>query len=684
MSEALLSALAREPHVIPLPKVPRFAQALRDDDLHLALYLCYELHYRGIPGADDRWEWEPSLLAFRGVLERAFEAALIDALGPPRETTAPEEMDLALRAIADADDAPSLSRRVEALATREQLCEFLVHRSAYQLKEADPHSWALPRLHGGPKAAMVEIQADEYGGGRPDRIHAALFAKTMRALGLDDTYGAYLARLPGVTLATVNLMSMLGLQRRWRGAIIGHLALFEMTSSIPNRRYGSGPRRLGLDGEATDFFDEHVVADAVHENVAAVDLAGGLARQDPALAPSILWGARALVLVEAAWAAHIVNVVGGRAQLAARAPAGRRGARGMSKRHDHALPRRPAPRPRAVHACRPGRRRDRARPQGRRAVPVRALSAQAVLRRHPQGHRLHRAERSGLGGQRGFVVATDLAGGFVVVARDDRGEDAVVAVGRGGDALGYGAPLALDAAERHVGLVMHALRSSLGHGATSARWKSSSAATAAAGSPAGGAQALVGGPQRGDLLVAERRACPQGESLEQDLDDVELAQLEPVERDDAEATVVGDRQVAVPREAFELATRVLERHAEALGDLLRRLAVLAEPTHQHPDIDVHLGRSSHRVAASRNRMPGNQLELTLGPLFVVQAADRFAAGLTGRADRDYVSPPQRREEALRLAGMLLDAPGVLDGDGPWQRALAGGRRTVRLVEAAPW
>ena len=106
----------------------------------------------------------------------------------------------------------------------------------------------------------------------------------MQELGLDRTYGAYVDRLPGVTLATVNLMSLFGLHRRWRGAIVGHLAAFEMTSSLPNRRYANAVRRLGFGPRATDFFDEHVEADAVHENVAAVDLAGGLARLEPALA----------------------------------------------------------------------------------------------------------------------------------------------------------------------------------------------------------------------------------------------------------------------------------------------------------------------------------------------------------------------------------------------------------------
>jgi hypothetical protein len=183
-----------------------------------------------------------------------------------------------------------------------------VHRSGYQLKEADPHSWAISRLSGPPKAALVEIQADEYGGGNPDRIHAQLFADSMRALGLDAEYGAYLDHLPAPTLATVNLMSLCGLHRRLRGAIVGHLALFEMTSSAPNRRYARGLRRLGFDTpEATRFFDEHVEADAVHENIAAVDLAGGLAAQEPALAEQIVWGARALVALDRLWAEHVLG-----------------------------------------------------------------------------------------------------------------------------------------------------------------------------------------------------------------------------------------------------------------------------------------------------------------------------------------------------------------------------------------
>src|SRR5690606_26750716 len=109
-------------------------------------------------------------------------------------------------------------------ATEEQFLEFMMHRSIYQLREADPHSWAIPRHTGRPKAALVELQADEYGSERPDRVHAAMFAQAMRGTGLSDAYGAYVNDAPALTLASHNLMSMFGLNGRLLGAIVGHLA----------------------------------------------------------------------------------------------------------------------------------------------------------------------------------------------------------------------------------------------------------------------------------------------------------------------------------------------------------------------------------------------------------------------------------------------------------------------------
>jgi Iron-containing redox enzyme len=307
LSEQLFEALEGPPHTrLACPGLIEPSNPLGDDDLQLALYVAYELHYTAIDGVDEGWEWSPSLLSFRGALERPFEEAVAE-LVPPAEAAELESVGAALQGIVAEDPGPPLSRYMETQGTREQMLEQVVHRSAYQLKEADPHSWAIPRLSPRPKAALLEVQFDEYGGGSAERMHSALFAKAMAGLGLDPTYGRYLDRWPGITLATVNLITHFGLHRRRRGALVGHLAGFEMTSSIPNRRYGNALRRLGYGKEVTHFYDEHVEADAVHENIAAWDLAGGLAAEEPEVAADILFGARALLQVEARWGRHLMG-----------------------------------------------------------------------------------------------------------------------------------------------------------------------------------------------------------------------------------------------------------------------------------------------------------------------------------------------------------------------------------------
>ncbi len=294
----------RDLELLPLADeaLERASDLVHDDDVQLTLFVLYGLHYGGVVEADDAWEWHPTLITLRRRLEDAFESALRAAVVmPPLPEPTSTAVASALFALTGEDSGPSLSRYVAAKATKEQLAEFLVHRSIYTLKEADPHSWAIPRLTGRAKAALVEIQADEYGGGRPERMHAAIFAGTMRGLGLDDRYGTYVNQVPAVTLASFNMMSMFGLNRRLRGAIAGHLAAFEMTSSIPNGLYARGFKRNGFGTDVTWYFDEHVEADAVHEQIAGRDLAGSLAEDEPSLCADIMFGAAACLAIDG-WA----------------------------------------------------------------------------------------------------------------------------------------------------------------------------------------------------------------------------------------------------------------------------------------------------------------------------------------------------------------------------------------------
>jgi heme oxygenase-like protein len=302
-----LTAGALAPSTVELAERTAAASTdpLGDEDLQLALAICYELHYRGFDGVDDAWEWDPALLGLRAHLERRHTAALRSLVGPLQVTDEP--VDRQLTALVAADDSPSLSSYLSRRGTLEQWREYLSVRSVYHLKEGDPHTFAIPRLGGRAKAAMVEIQADEYGGGSAARMHSQLFAGMMHDLGLDAGYGLLWDVAPAPAFASVNTMSLFGLHRRWRAAAVGHLTAVEMTSSEPSRRYSAGLRRLGFGPSTSVFYDEHVEADAVHEQIAAVDMCGSLVAEEPALAADVLFGAACSLAVDGLTARHLLD-----------------------------------------------------------------------------------------------------------------------------------------------------------------------------------------------------------------------------------------------------------------------------------------------------------------------------------------------------------------------------------------
>ena len=305
LSEYVIRRLHAPDAACAAPSTLQSGDPLSDDDFGLALYTAYELHYRSFGDAADSLEWDPDLLRFRGKLEQAFVQRLFDECGAPCDSGVAVEHDL--RMLLDADSGPQLSAYMANRGTIAEMREFAVHRSAYQLKEADPHTWCIPRLDGAAKAALVQIQADEYGHGEACKMHQRLFVATMQALGLDSTYGAYIDALPGTTLATVNLITLFGLHRRWRGALAGNLTVYEMASVVPMSRYAAALDRLGVAASAREFYDVHVVADAEHQVVARRDLAGNLARDAPGLRADIMFGARATLLVEAAFARQMLD-----------------------------------------------------------------------------------------------------------------------------------------------------------------------------------------------------------------------------------------------------------------------------------------------------------------------------------------------------------------------------------------
>ncbi|MFJ9717398.1 iron-containing redox enzyme family protein [Streptomyces sp. NPDC101213] len=316
-----LSTAVRE-HLLgagPLPPADAAAAApAYGDDLQLALYLCYELHYRGFAGVDADLEWDPGLLRLRAALEDRFLTAL-RADTPVHDSVEDAVAELLVEPV----DGGGVSHFLRDEGELWQLREYAAQRSLYHLKEADPHAWVLPRLWGRAKAGMAAVEFDEYGGGRPDRVHARLFADLMTDLGLDTAYGRYLDAACAETLATVNVMSLLGLHRSLRGALVGHFATVEITSSPGSRRLAEAMRRADAGPAAEHFYDEHVEADAVHEQVVRHDVIGGLLEEEPHLAADVAFGVGVTTLLEDRLAARLLaSWRAGRSSLRTPLPSG--------------------------------------------------------------------------------------------------------------------------------------------------------------------------------------------------------------------------------------------------------------------------------------------------------------------------------------------------------------------------
>jgi hypothetical protein len=300
LSGQLLPVLVGDLPSATLPSAGASSTDPFGEDLQLALYLAYELHYRDLAGVDPELEWDPDLLRFRRALEGRFLAALRAEVGQDDDVAAALEAMLV-----ETVRGTGPSWHLASTGERWQLREYVAHRSLYHLKEGDPQAWVVPRLEGQAKAAFVAVQHDEYGAGRAERMHAALFARMMRDLGLDDAYGTHLDAVPGVTLAPVNLMSMAGLHRSLRGVAVGHFVMVEVTSSPGSRRLSAAFDRLEAGRGGQDFYDEHVEADAVHEQLLRAGLSDLLERE-PALAADVVLGLRASSLLEDRFADHLM------------------------------------------------------------------------------------------------------------------------------------------------------------------------------------------------------------------------------------------------------------------------------------------------------------------------------------------------------------------------------------------
>ena len=236
------------------------------------------------PGVDERWEWEPSLLALRAELEARLRGrAAARSARRGRRRSRPRDGPRAARR----SPTPTTGRRCRATSSATGTLDAgaRVRRAPLGL----PAQGGRPALVGDPAAVRpAEGRAGRDPGRRVRRRAArarprrSCSRRRWTALGLD----AALRRLPRRhprrdarhREPDVAVRAAPPLARRDRRA--PRAVRDDLLGAQPPLRRRPAPARASA-ARATDFFDEHVEADAVHENIAAVDLAGGLARQEP-------------------------------------------------------------------------------------------------------------------------------------------------------------------------------------------------------------------------------------------------------------------------------------------------------------------------------------------------------------------------------------------------------------------
>lgn len=110
LSESVLGVLAGRGTSLPEAGTIQHADPY-GDDLHLLLYVLYELHYRGFAGVDGHLEWNPALLGVRAAAEDVFLDALRSDGGSGRTDVAEAVDALLLEPVGD--DGRSVSHHLQ-------------------------------------------------------------------------------------------------------------------------------------------------------------------------------------------------------------------------------------------------------------------------------------------------------------------------------------------------------------------------------------------------------------------------------------------------------------------------------------------------------------------------------------------------------------------------------------------
>jgi hypothetical protein len=136
-------------------------------------------------------------------------------------------------------------------------------------------------------------------------LHAQMYRAALESTGIDSRYGVHLESVPGATLSSFNFVMMLVLHRRWRAALVGHVALHETyLSSL--RNYVAGFERLEMRA-AVDYCQAQNHAGELLDFTGLEELVSDFVATEPELSDDVLFGARAFDFLENSFATRLLS-----------------------------------------------------------------------------------------------------------------------------------------------------------------------------------------------------------------------------------------------------------------------------------------------------------------------------------------------------------------------------------------
>lgn len=235
-------------------------------DVHRVLFALYDLHVAdpAMPAVVN--QFDPFLMALRGMIERHWLAAERQRIGAVPVFETPDALIAALR---DAVQRHSAARHplfdlLEADATRDQLERFFRSDTALNVRFFDLIVMAMIGSHPEARQELAANFWDEMGRGNPQHSHVHLYRQLLSEVGIVSAGDDFASELGWQGWRGYNLFMLCALNRRHYFKLLGVMAATELLDPPQYRKLVIGCRRLGLGPSTTRYYDEHITVDDVH------------------------------------------------------------------------------------------------------------------------------------------------------------------------------------------------------------------------------------------------------------------------------------------------------------------------------------------------------------------------------------------------------------------------------------